>query len=275
MHRTCALKIMRATYPTEEMRIATARRLEREFSILARLHHPSVVRLLREGVYEGRRYGVLEWIEGPPVTARAQSPEMRSDPQAQLALAIQCVAALRAVHAAGFLHGDVHPGNFLAGSRRVRLIDFGLARPIHASPAGGAYEEGGVLFYMPPEYARKIHRGDRSFCGSVAGEIYSCGVMLFVLFTGQLPYAWKTYREEFLDCLLNDPPRSFSECGRSPWPALERLLQRALNKTPERRFASLGAYEAALRRLTGDPPEDLATPAGAASGPLLEREVAR
>jgi serine/threonine-protein kinase len=249
--RRFALKIMQESLPNAAMRTSIDRRLAREFSILARLRHPSIVGLHREGVIDGRRYGILDWIDGPSVTVHAQSPPMRTDGPAQLALGLQCLEAVGAVHEAGYLHGDIHPGNFLVEGNRVRLIDFGLARPIRTEESeSGGYEEGGVLFYMPPEYAMKVRDGRHGFHGSIAAEVYSCAVVLHVLFTGELPYAWKTYREDFLRSLLRDPPRTFADCGHPPWPELESVLQRALRKKPQRRFATLRAFRERLARVS-------------------------
>jgi len=72
-------------------------------------------------------------------------------------LSLQCVEALRAVHAVSYLHGDVHAGNFLTKEDHVCLIDFCLSRPIKIkNNEESKYSEGGITFYMPPEYVRQV-----------------------------------------------------------------------------------------------------------------------
>ncbi|UCD95515.1 MAG: protein kinase, partial [Candidatus Zixiibacteriota bacterium] len=157
---------------------------------------------------------------------------------------------LKSVHDAGYLHGDVHAGNFLIRDGRVCLIDFGLTRPVRiAKKEESKYEEGGVVLYMPPEYVRRVFNGRKGFWGSVAGEIYSCAVILYFLFTKRMPYTWKYYREEYMKCILNQPPLSFEENGRTPWSELEVVLQRALAKRKKDRFASMGHFLKTLKKV--------------------------
>jgi eukaryotic-like serine/threonine-protein kinase len=243
------LKIMQGAFPHPEMAVAVDHRLRQEFALLGRIHHPNVVELIEEGVVDGRRYGILEWIDGPSVAAHVRDPAIRDVDGTLLALAQQCVRALQVVHSAGYLHGDVHPGNFLTDGRRVCLIDFGLSRPIDIAAGDESnITEGGVVSYLPPEYALHVLEQRRGLWGSVAGEVYSCAVVLFVLFTRELPYALKTYREEYLQSILTEPPRPFAACGRRAWPEVERNLRRAMAKNSQDRFPSMRAFLAALRR---------------------------
>jgi serine/threonine-protein kinase len=85
--------------------------------------------------------------------------------------------------------------------------------------------------------------------GSVAGEIYSAGVMLYALFTKRYPYKWSFYRNEYLQRILQDSPLSFAECERSPWPELERLLRKAMAKDPKERFQSASEFLVAVHDL--------------------------
>ena len=82
------------------------------------------------GSENGRVYGILEWMEGLSVRRYAHELLDKKEDNKILDLAVQCVKALIAVHEKGYLHGDVHLGNFLMRGKNVCLIDFGLARPI-------------------------------------------------------------------------------------------------------------------------------------------------
>ena len=245
-----ALKIMQKAFPNKEMKENIARRLNHEFEVIQSIDHPNVVKLWECGTHQGRTYGILDWVDGPPVRTYAHNSEIPPDDKKLMTLAMQCVEALRAVHAVGYLHGDVHTGNFLVKKGRVCLIDFGLSRPIQVKKGEESkYTEGGVIAYQPPEYMQRVFDKKKGFWNSVAGEIYSCGVILFALFTNRYPYKWKFYREDYMKSILNDPPLSFEESGRTSWPKLEAILHGAMSKSPEDRFASMTEFLQALQSI--------------------------
>jgi serine/threonine-protein kinase len=245
-----ALKIMRDTFPHDDMREKMARRLEKEFEITGRINHPNVVKVWEHGTHRGRTYGILDWIDGPTVRSYAYRSGERPGDDVLMRLAIECVKALKAVHEAGFLHGDVHTGNFLVKEGHVCLIDFGLSRPMEIVAAHRSqYVEGGVVVYMPPEYVRSTISKKKGLWGSVGGEVYSCGVILFSLFTNTYPYKVKLYRKDYMKSVLRDPPRSFEECGRPSWPALEEVLGQALAKERKDRFETMDEFLQALESI--------------------------
>ncbi len=245
-----ALKIMQNRFPNKEMREHIARRLKHEFEVMLSIDHPNVVKLREHGIHQERTYGILDWVDGPPVRAYAHNSSAPPDRGRLIDLAVQCLDALGAVHAVGYLHGDVHTGNFLVRDDRVCLIDFGLARPIKVEKSEESkYAEGGVITYQPPEYMRRVLDKKRGLWNSIAGEIYSSGVILFSLFTNRYPHRWKLYREDYMKSILNDAPLSFKECGAAPWPELERVLCRALSKNPGDRFASITEFLQALKNV--------------------------
>ena len=243
-----ALKVMQAKFPHREMKEGIAYRLRHEFGVISKIKSPYVVKLWESGEHDDRVYGVLDWINGPSVRKYLRAAEEPLGDGPIMEIAIQCAQALHAVHKAGFLHGDVHTGNFLIDGGRVCLVDFGLARPIELTEEEMVrYSEGGVLQYMTPEYVQKEINGEQRHSGSVAGEVYSCGVMLFSLFARSYPYRWKFYREDFRKSILEEPPLSFEECERMPWPALEQVLGRALRKKPQERYGSMAEFIEVLR----------------------------
>jgi tRNA A-37 threonylcarbamoyl transferase component Bud32 len=242
-----ALKIMQKRFPNKEMKKKMAERLRNEFELMAGINHPNIVKLWEHGIHRGRSYGILDWVEGPSVRSFAHESDIAADDRVLMDLGRQCLEALAAVHECGYLHGDVHTGNFLIKEGRVCLIDFGLARPIRIKKSEeGNYTEGGVISYMPPEYVQRTFAGEKGLWGSVAGEIYSSGVVLYSLFTKRYPYEWKFYRREYMKSILNDPPLSFVECERSAWPEVEDILARAMAKNPAERFSSVPEFIEAL-----------------------------
>jgi serine/threonine-protein kinase len=246
------------------MRKTIIRRLRHEFNVLDMIDHPFIVTMRETGTHDGRVYGILDYADGPPVRSYVYEDEKKPDDAALLAYSIECVKALEAVHDAGYLHGDVHTGNFLIRNNHICLIDFGLSRPIIIKKRDEKkYHQGGVIPYMPPEYVRSIDDDTRRMWGSVSTEIYSCAVVIYSMFTRKYPYEWSTYRKDYMQNILNNPPRSFKVCERRPWPELEAVLQRALAKHAEERFPSMTQFREAL--------EDIAPSAAVGSDPFYGR----
>jgi serine/threonine-protein kinase len=242
-----ALKIMQSRFPNKGMKKKIRQRLKHEFDVIQKIDHPNVVRLHKHGAHQERKYGILDWVDGPAVREFAHKSDDDPDPELLLRLAIECVQALSAVHKAGYLHGDVHTGNFLVRQGHVCLIDFGLSRPIViGEKEKSKYSEGGVALYMPPEYVRMAFNREKGLWGSVQSEVYSCGVVLFSLFTKRYPYEWKFYRKDYMQSVLDDPPLSFEECKRPAWPELETVIRKALAKNREDRFVSMDDFLKAL-----------------------------
>lgn len=244
---TRALKIMQKRFPNREMRKKIKERLQREFDLIKRINHPNVVKLWEQGTVRSRTYGILDWVDGPSVRSYAHKSDTPADDSKLISLAMECLEALDAVHKYGYLHGDVHTGNFMVKRGHVCLIDFGLSRPIDLKPGEETrYAEGGVISYMPPEYVRRAFENKKGLWGSVAGEIYSSAIIVYSLFCRQYPYEWSFYRKDYMKSILNDPPKSFAEWGRASWPELEGVLGRAMAKNPEDRFASVEEFLKAL-----------------------------
>jgi len=161
---------------------ARAQRLARppEGEIAMKVIHPNVVRTLEHGVStEGARYIVMEFIDG--VSLKFVREATKVGVRAKVALLAQAADALAAVHAAGFIHRDINPNNFLVDrENNVKLIDFGLAVPnipVFQRPGNRT----GMLQYMAPELIRREATDERI-------DIFGFGVMAFELLTDKLPY---------------------------------------------------------------------------------------
>lgn len=257
------LKIAQGSFPNAEMKAVIAERLQREFTVLREIKHPYVVRVHESGVENGRAYGILDYADGGSVRSFLFGENQTQDDATVLKFALQCVEALEAVHRAGYLHGDVHTGNFLVKDGHVCLIDFGLLRPIRIEENDPSrYHEGGVVMYMPPEAVKKKNaEGEQKLWGSVAGEIYSCAVIVFAMLTGRYPYEWTAYRKDYMRRIIEQPPLSFEECGRNAWPEMETILGKALAKSPNDRFGSMRQFRRALEGIQHTAASDNGRPA--------------
>ena len=200
---------------------------------------------------------MLEWIGGAPLAhAVGRMQENGAPRRATLDLAINCVGAVASVHARGFVHGDLHPGNFLIDQAgRVRLVDFGLACRAKRRPK--AMPAGGVLAFMAPEHARavlvaesspKVASSTLTDIYSLAADIYSLAAVLLFVFTGEPPIELPVGRSGALEAISSAPTRSFRSVGIRRWPAVERALAAALKKDPARRVGSADELSTALKK---------------------------
>lgn len=231
-----ALKLGRSSLPGLREVVA------QEIAVLELLGGVVAPRLISQGTYGGRAYGVLEWIEGVGPDVLVEDYTIGDDLEASEALLSLCgriLSAYAELHARGVLHGDVRPSNILVEETgAVRLVDFGLSR------AGDQQEEsysprGGTEPFLDPECARSLRQGSAPPPLTEAGEQYSVAALLFQLMTGEHYCRFGYSRREVLDQIVSTPPRSFAQCGVPAWPKVERLLGRALEKSPECRFSSL------------------------------------
>ena len=243
--RLAAAKLLRRGAPA-----ASALRLAHEADILRQLDGRVSPRLLDEPPAVSGECLLMEWREGVPVevaAAEARGQRWRDGGRRQLELLRSVVAAFGHLHTHGVVHGDVHPRNVLiAADGAVSVVDFGLAR-IPPASAGG--ERGGVAYYFEPELAVAWRRRRRTPAASASGEQYGIAALLYVLATGAHPVDFSPEQDAMLRQIEEEPPRSFAEAGAAPWPELERVLRRALAKSPDDRFASLVELGAELDAL--------------------------
>jgi eukaryotic-like serine/threonine-protein kinase len=192
---------------------------------------------------------ITEWVLGNDALQAADLLRAAAQPaeHALLGLCARVAAAFAGVHAAGLLHGDVHPRNVLVeGDGTVRLIDFGQARPIDLP--GEQEPRGGVAFYFDPRFAQAQRRGQPA-APSSADEQYAVGALLYQMWTGVHYLDWSLERDEMLRQIVEDDPVSFEARRVAAWPELERVLRRSLDKRGERRFDGLRALSDALAAL--------------------------
>ncbi len=267
-----ALKLIRRGFDFDDIRA----RFLRERRILARLDHPGLARFIDGGVApDGRPWFALEFVRGSPVTHWCDARAL--GPRARVRLFLDVCAAVQYAHARLVVHRDLKPGNVLVDDDgHARLLDFGIARLLGDEEAGAAATTIGSRSVLTPEYA-----APEQFGGEVAGvatDVYALGVVLYELVAGTLPYALdrhdlataeRTIREQPAQPPAQAIARDGAEATARRLAArgtglrgyrhevrgdLTRILDKALAKEPERRYASVQSFSDDLSRwLAGAP----------------------
>ncbi len=245
-----ALKIMHAA---GNARVAV--RFAREAAILRHLGGRQAPALIGAGECDGRAYLVLEWFEAVAASEAAASIR-RSDAAWPPAKLIEyCTATADGyarLHAAGAVHGDVHPRNILwAADGSVKLIDFALAS-LPSDLASVQPERAGVGYYFEPEYATAWRQHAPLPAATMAGEQYALAALLYMMIAGAHYLDFSLDSDELFRQIAEDHPRPFAARGLPAWPALEAVLARALSKEPAQRYPSTAEFAAAFRAACGE-----------------------
>ena len=242
-----AVKLLNLTL----VRASGLERFRREGSILARLTHPDIARLLDAGVSDGGQpYLVLEYVDGVRIDDWATAQERSL--QSRVTLFLQVLDALSHAHASLVIHRDLKPSNILVtGDGRVKLLDFGIAKLLGDARDGdeprlgseqGARDsatlDGGGL---TPEYAAPEQVTGGPITTSV--DIYAAGVLLYVLIGGHHPTSagCKT-PAEVLSALVERQPAPLGVGD------LDTVLAKALAKDPAQRYRTVGELADDLTR---------------------------
>jgi len=232
------------------------RRFVRELQINAELRHAAFPDLLDSGTVEqtGAPFLVMELLEGETLAELLERGPML--PRELLSIVEPLVEALEQAHGRGFVHRDVKPANvFLAREsdrRFVKLLDFGVS--LHTEDprltAEGAVV--GTPHYLAPELILFESEPDRRV------DVYALGVLIYRAITGRLPYTGSNLRDLVRSINAGDLVPTTSICEASN-PAIDLVLEHALAREPDRRYASAGAllvaFRAAVETRTSHPPE--------------------
>jgi serine/threonine-protein kinase len=217
-------------------------RFRAERQILASLDHPGIARLLDGGTTrDARPYIVMEYIEGAPIDRYCD--QHRLGLEARIDLFRQVCTAVQYAHQNLIVHRDIKPSNILVNAQGVpRLLDFGIAKLLEGAEPGPVEATITGQRLMTPQYAspEQVEGG----AITTATDVYSLGVLLYVLLTGQLPYRLPGTGSDALQRAVveQDPERPSTAVGR---PTLEASLR------PSERAGGEGTTQAALSEARG------------------------
>jgi eukaryotic-like serine/threonine-protein kinase len=265
LDRVVAIKVMHEQYATDEEYVE---RFRREARSVAQLSHPNIVTVIDRGEDESRQYIVFEYVEGENLKQLLERTGPMPVRDAVL-LGLQMARALGFAHDRGLIHRDVKPQNVLLNEDgQAKMTDFGIARSVDVEGVTITGTVLGTSEYIAPEQAR----GQQV---DALTDVYSLGVVLYELLTGGVPFQGESFVAVALRH-VNEPVPSVLEQRPDCPPRVGLLIERAMAKRPEQRFASMDELvqelEACLAEL--DPTSEQATmiarPPAAASRPRRE-----
>lgn len=233
--RQVALKILPAHLAQQP---ADRERFEREARAVAALNHPNIVTIHSVEEDDGVLFLTMELIDGDPLSASIPKQGFALD--RFLALSIPIADAVSAAHEKGVVHRDLKPANvMITTDGRVKVLDFGIAKLRQSAEGTGDLPtqqltgEGrivGTVSYMSPEQAEGRDVDPRS-------DIFSLGVMLYEMATGQQPFSGDT-SVSVISSIIKDTPRSARDVNPALPGPVSRIIKTCLQKDRERRYQS-------------------------------------
>jgi non-specific serine/threonine protein kinase len=241
--RRVALKFLHEDLAGDPMSLS---RFKREATVLSLLNHPNICTIYEVDEFRGQPFIAMERLEGR--TLRSRLADGPFDVRDLLDVAIQMAQALNAAHEKGIVHRDIKPGNAFLTQHGVKVLDFGLAKPLESAESQSADDltvEGrpvGTASYMSPEQIRQDPLDPRS-------DLFSFGIVLFEMATGVAPFKGDSIVETVSNVLERNPP-SFVELAPHQPEQLQQVVQKLLARDPEERYQSAGAVLRDLKSLS-------------------------
>jgi len=239
LNRPVAVKMILDSGNDEESR----KRFLREAQAAARVTHPNICRLYDIGEVDGRPFLVMELLEGQSLSERFGYGPMSLSEALQVTLSI--LSALSALHKSSIVHRDLKPSNVFLSTQGVKLLDFGLAKPV-STFSGEAQTESGLtahgLIVGTPRYSSPEQVTGKPV--DARSDLFAAAAILFEALAGKPAFAGNSALEIYHSVLHETPPVL---SGSQAISAVDRILRRAMDKNPANRFAAADEMAAELR----------------------------
>lgn len=231
LDRAVAVKILHQQYANDGEFVEKFRQ---EAMAAAKLAHPNIVNIYDVGEDEGSQYIVMEYVSGPTLKEVIQQKGCL-EPVEAVRIAKEIASALESAHRHNIVHCDIKPHNILMmPDGHVKVTDFGIARAVSSSTMTYSGSVMGSVHYFSPEQAKGTVITTKS-------DVYSLGVVLYEMLTGQLPFNGETSVSIALKH-LQDEPVPIRQLKPSIPPVLEAIVQKAMSKDPMDRPSSTELY---------------------------------
>ncbi|MDY5052497.1 MAG: Stk1 family PASTA domain-containing Ser/Thr kinase [Anaerovibrio sp.] len=231
LDRAVAVKILHQQYANDAEFVEKFRR---EATAAAKLAHPNIVNIYDVGEDGGSQYIVMEYVSGPTLKEVIQQKGCL-EPIEAVRIAKEIASALESAHRNNLVHCDIKPHNILVmPDGHIKVTDFGIARAVSASTMTYSGSVMGSVHYFSPEQAKGTVITTKS-------DVYSLGVVLYEMLTGQLPFNGETSVSIALKHLQEEPV-PIRQMNPSIPPVLEAIVQKAMSKDPADRPNSTELY---------------------------------
>lgn len=241
--RIVAVKVLKPEF-SEDVNFVTKFRTEAQSA--AGLEHPNIVNIYDVGSENGLHFIVMEYVEGITLKTYVEKKGQLSFKEAT-SIAIQVARGIEIAHNKEIIHRDIKPQNIIISTEgKVKVTDFGIARAISSNTISA--EVMGSVHYASPEQARNGYVDGRS-------DIYSLGIVMYEMVTGRVPFDGDTtvsvaiqhLQEEMVEPSVYAPDLPIS---------YEKIVLKATQKSPDRRYQSIEEILADLRKALVSPDED-------------------
>ena len=241
LDRNVAVKVLRGDLATDEKFV---RRFQREALSASSLSHPNIVEVYDVGEDNGQYYIVMEYIEGCQLKQLLKK-RGRLTLSEVIDIMLQITDGLSVAHDAYIIHRDIKPQNIMIlDSGLVKITDFGIAMAMNSTQLTQTNSVMGSVHYLPPEQAN----GKGS---TLQSDIYSMGILMYELLTGELPYKGDNAVEIALKHLKEKIPSVREKLPEIPQ-SVENIIIKATAKNPKNRYADARSMNEDLRTCLDD-----------------------
>ncbi len=241
--RIVAVKIMKTEF-SEDLNFVTKFRSEAQSA--AGLEHPNIVNIYDVGSENGLHFIVMEYVEGITLKTYIEKKGQLSFKEAT-SIAIQVARGIEAAHTKEIIHRDIKPQNIIISTEgKVKVTDFGIARALSSNTISA--EVMGSVHYASPEQARNGFVDGRS-------DIYSLGIVMYEMVTGRVPFDGDTTVSVAIQHLQEEMQSPTAYAPELPV-SYERIVLKATQKNPDRRYQSIEELLSDLRKALSNPEED-------------------
>lgn len=246
LNRYVALKVLKREFREDELFV---KKFQSEAQAAAGLMHPNIVNVYDVGEDRGLYFMVMELVEGITLKEYIQK-KVRLTPKEVISITLQVCAGIEAAHNNGIIHRDIKPRNIMISKEgKVKVTDFGIAKATTSNTI--STNAMGSVHYTSPEQARGGFSDIRS-------DIYSLGITMFEMITGELPFDGETTVSIAIKHLQEDIAAPSELVPDIPY-SLERIILKCTQKSSDRRYQNMGELISDLKRSLVDPEGDFVT----------------